>query len=119
MKREALADRIITYCDALVAFSLVNGLAFLVALAEPDVRCSIVGVAGAIVAINLIFAIASTVGLITLRRTERRLRGDDLQDAEVEKFWRVVAIARFVLIWFFMGLVLVGVVSASLDPLCA
>jgi hypothetical protein len=46
MTRESLADRIITYCDALAAFSLVNALAFVIALADPDIRCSIARISG-------------------------------------------------------------------------
>jgi len=41
MDRQVLADRIVVYCDTVVAFSIVNGFAFLIALGEPDIRYSI------------------------------------------------------------------------------
>lgn len=41
MNRHVLADRIVVYCDTVVAFPVVNGFAFLIALGEPDIRCSI------------------------------------------------------------------------------
>ena len=53
MSRESLADRIINYCDALVAFSVVNALAFMIALAEPEARCSIVGIGGFVAMVEL------------------------------------------------------------------
>ena len=118
MNREALADRVITYSDALVAFSLVNGLAFLVALADPDARCSIAGISGYILVVNVFFPIAATLGLVALGRVERRLRKGTEVDEEVARFWRGVAIARFVLVWAFAAVVLFGVVGATQDPTC-
>ncbi len=43
MTEATLADRIFNYLDAVAAFSVVNSLAFLAALAEDDVRASIEG----------------------------------------------------------------------------
>ena len=40
LKREAIADRLVNYCDAVAAFSIVNSLAFLLAMTETEVRCS-------------------------------------------------------------------------------
>jgi len=39
--RDAIADRLVNYSDAIVAFGVVNALAFLIALTERDVRLSI------------------------------------------------------------------------------
>ena len=47
MNRQALADRTVVYSDTVVAFAVVNGFAFLISLADPDIRCSIAAVAGA------------------------------------------------------------------------
>lgn len=134
MTREALADRIATYCDALVAFSLVNGLAFLVALGEPDIRCSIAEIARFMIAGNVIFAAAVTLGLVALGRAERRFRfaGDaeddteddtednteQKEDAEIARFLRGIHRVRFALIWLFMAIVLVGILGATEDERC-
>jgi len=75
MNRQVLADRIITYSDAVVAFALVNGFAFIISLGDPDIRCSIARVSGVAIAMNLIFPIASSYALVWLRDFERRLRG--------------------------------------------
>ena len=118
MKREAVADRIVTYSDALVAFSLVNGLAFLVALGEPDIRCSIADIAGVILIINTAFPLASTLLLVWLRKYERLLRGDGPRDEMVGRFWSIVGRARFVLVWFFAAIVLLGVWASTKDTTC-
>ncbi len=118
MEREALADRIVTYCDAMVAFAVVNGLAFLIALGEPDIRCSIVRVAGFVGPINLLFPVLLTAALVALRRFEQRLRGEAPRDELVARFWRVAATVRLVLIWVFSGLVLFGIAAATRDPAC-
>lgn len=117
MKPEAVADRIVTYCDALVAFSLVNGLAFLVALGEPDIRCSIAHIATFVFVVNAIVPLAVTCVLIWLRRTEVALRGPS-EDERIERFWRVMARARFVLVWIFACIVLLGIVAATRDTRC-
>ncbi len=75
MNRQVLADRIISYSDAVVAFALVNGFAFVISLGDPDIRCSIARVSGVAIAMNLIFPIASSYALVWLRDFERRLRG--------------------------------------------
>ena len=90
MTREALADRIINYSDALAAFSMVNALAFVVTLAEPDIRCSIAQIAWFVAGANLSIAVLATAGLVALRRAERALRGGDFADPDVARFWRVV-----------------------------
>ena len=127
MKREALADRIVTYSDALVAFSLVNGLAFLVALGEPDIRCSIAQISGITILGNLLFAAVVTLGLVALGRAERRFRanssdeeggGTGEEDEEIDRFLRGIHRTRFVLIWFFMAIVLAGIFGATRDERC-
>jgi len=118
MKREAVADRIVTYCDGLVAFSLVNGLAFLVALGEPDIRCSIAAISIFVSVVNVAFPVAVTLVLIWLRRTEARLRADDPQDELVTRFLSIVGVTRFVLVWFFAAVVLFGIGAATQDASC-
>lgn len=118
MKREVLADRIVTYCDAIVAFSIVNGLAFLIALGEPDVRCSIGEIQSFMVAVNLFFPVLGTAGLLWLRRFELRLRDGEIEDAMVAGFWRRLHVLRLVLVWVFAAFVLSGITGTSFDPSC-
>jgi hypothetical protein len=118
MDRQALADRIIVYCDTVVAFSIVNGLAFLIALGEPDIRCSIARIGAVIGGINLVFPILSTVALVWLRRMEILLREDESQDALVTRFWKIVVPLRIGLVWTFSMGVLVGIYGATFDTAC-
>ena len=129
MNRTALADRMITYSDTIVAFSLVNGFAFLTTLGEPDIRCSIANVAPVALTMNVLFPVVGTYGLFWLRRYERLLRSDgseeggeddDLStDPIVSRFWHVLFRVRLGLIWIFAALVIFGIVGATQDEQCA
>lgn len=133
MNRQALADRLIVYSDTVVAFSLVNGFAFLITLSDPDIRCSIAEVAGILFFVNGALPIAATWALFWLRSYERRLRADDTQasdlpdDAEaandpedplVAGFWQRLFRVRIVLIWASAVVVIVGVYGATWDGGC-
>lgn len=118
MDRHALADRIIVYCDTIVAFALVNGFAFLIALGEPDIRCSIARISAPIGFINLMIPVLSTFGLTWLRRMELRLRDGESEDAVVAQFFRVLVPLRFALVWAFSLFVLAGVFAATFDTAC-
>ncbi len=119
MTREALADRIITYSDALVAFSLVNALAFVIAMAEPDIRCSIVRIAGFAIGLNFVIPVILCAVLFALRRFERRLRPAEGSDPTVERFWGVAQGVRYALVCLFSLLVVLGLWAATHDPSCA
>jgi hypothetical protein len=119
LTNETLADRIITYCDALAAFSLVNALAFVITLAESDIRCSIAYIALPVMLGNLFVAAAVTVGLVLLRRFEQSLRAPGSQDPRVVRFWRLVQGLRVALVWGVLALELIGLHAATLDPSCA
>ena len=118
MTRDALADRIITYSDALAGFSLVNALAFLVTLSDPDIRCSIASIATFVIVSNLLIPVGISAGLVALRRYERRLRPADAQDELVERFWNVAQTVRFTLVWAVAVFVAVGSWAATRDTAC-
>jgi len=118
MDRQVLADRIVVYCDTIVAFSLVNGFAFLIALGEPDIRCSIAQISVVIGGINLFFPILLTAALVWLRRMEILLRENEGQDALVTRFWKVVVPLRIGLVWTFSIVVLGGIYAATFDAAC-
>jgi hypothetical protein len=119
MTREVLADRIISYCDALAAFSLVNALAFVITLAEPDIRCSIAGIAGAVAAVNVLIAVLVSVALNLLRGFEQSLRSSEAGDPRVIRFWRYMQGLRLAIVWGVVALVCFGLWAATLDPNCA
>jgi hypothetical protein len=118
MNRHALADRIVVYCDTVVAFAAVNGFAFLIALGEPDIRCSIAEISGVIGGINLSLPVLCTVALVWLRRMEVRLRDGEPEDAIVSQFWKVVVPLRIGLVWTFSLVVLGGIYAATFDAGC-
>lgn len=128
MERSGLADRTVVYADSIVAFSVVNGFAFLVALGEPDIRCSIVSIGLLVSLLDLGIPIASTVALVWLGRMERRLRaathaedGDPAEEEEDDvaaRFWKVVARVRMTLVWIFGLLVFFGIHAARFDARC-
>lgn len=123
MTRQALADRIVVYSDTIVAFALVNGFAFLITLADPDIRCSIAAVAGVTFAVNACVPFVGTWALYWLRGFEARLRaeGEDetpAADPLVEAFTRRLFRVRLVLIWVFTAIVLLGIYGATQDVRC-
>jgi len=46
LTREDIADRLINYADAAAAFSVVNSIAFVLTLAQSDVRSSVASFKG-------------------------------------------------------------------------
>ena len=118
MDRRVLADRIVVYCDTIVAFAVVNGFAFLIALGEPDIRCSIARISTAIGFLNLMIPILCSLGLSWLRRMELRLREDENEDALVAHFFRIVVPLRYGLVWAFSSFVLAGIFAATFDTTC-
>ena len=136
MDRNALADRLVTYADTVVAFALVNGFAFVISLGDPEIRCSIAEVSGITFAINAVFPVVGTYALFWLRGYEARLRGNlrtkgageesedsagqpsVASDPEVEHFWSVLFRVRIGLIWLFAVVVIVGVYGATRDLTC-
>jgi hypothetical protein len=100
--REKIADRLITYADAAAAFAVVNSIAFLVALAQPDVRSSISNFKWFAILAQLAASLAITVAIVVLRRLELKARevGPPLT-SDVESFLR----------WFFIARL--GIVGAS------
>jgi hypothetical protein len=118
MDRDVLADRIVVYCDTVVAFSVVNGFAFLIALGEPDIRCSIARISWVIGGFNLLFPVLCTMALVWLRRMEIRLRDGESEDELVTRFWKIVVPLRIGLVWTFSIFVLGGISAATFDTAC-
>ena len=102
MTRQTLADRFVNYGDAVVAFAMVNALAFLIALSDNEVRCSLPR--GGLFFI-LIFPVSASIlsaGLFACRRAEVRLRGRDTLDPIVSRYLKYAYLVRHGIIWFGM-----------------
>jgi len=135
MSRLALGDRIVTYSDTVVAFALVNGFAFLITLADPDIRCSIANVSSIVTGLNLFVPALCTYALVWLRRYQIRLDQEEVAEAEgaledssadqpvgdelVSRFWRIAFVVRVTLIWVFGAIVILGIYGATQDERCA
>lgn len=121
MTPQALAARLVVYSDTVTAFALVNGLAFLITLSDPDIRCSIAAVAWVAFAANTLVPAVSTWALFWLRGYQARLRQEAEEEEEsplVSAFWRRLFVIRLVLIWTFSVVVLLGIFGATRDSRC-
>lgn len=119
MTQGALADRFVNYADAVVAFAIVNALAFLIALSELGVRCSLPRGGLFFILIFPISASMLSAGLAVCRRAEIRLRGSNSLDPIVARYLQYAYLARHGLIWFGMMLTLGLALVATRDPSCA
>jgi hypothetical protein len=119
MTRQALADRFVNYGDAVVAFAMVNALAFLIALSDNDVRCSLPRGGLFFIMIFPISASILSAGLFACRRAEVRLRGADTLDPIASRYLHYAYLVRHGLIWSGMTLTLVLALVATRDPVCA
>ena len=100
MKRETIADRLVNYGDAIAAFSFVNSLAFLLALTETEVRCSLVDVASFVYIGLMAYAGILTIAVVGCRRVENRFRAADEPLAEdIQSLLRAFFVVRIVVIW--------------------
>ena len=100
MKREKLADRLVNYGDAMAAFSVVNSLAFLLAMTETEVRCSLAERASLVYSGLVAFAVVLTAIVVWCHRTEGRMRGSDGPLPEdVQSLRRTFLIVRIAVIW--------------------
>ena len=74
MRREFMADRMVNYADAMAAFAVVNSLAFLVALTEQEVRCSLVSRTSLVYLGVVVQGVLLCTAVVACHRAESRLR---------------------------------------------
>jgi hypothetical protein len=100
IEERELADRFANYSDAVVAISLVNVLGFFFAIAEQEIRCSLVDHTFGIVIAGVAIQLGYILALVVLRRGETRLRQASgiESDAMVKTFRQRLSIARFALV---------------------
>jgi hypothetical protein len=101
MTQDAIADRLVNYADAVAAFSVVNSLAFLVTLSEPEVRCSLAYVQWIVVGGQLSFSLAISLAIVVLRKLEVAARASIPVAPDVDRFLHGFFIARLAVIALF------------------
>lgn len=120
MTRETLADRLVNYADAVAAFAVVNSLAFLLALTETEVRCSLSHLLWLVVAGQIIVGLAMTGAVVALRRVELRLRALDAPTAvDIQKLLRNFFFVRIAVVWLSVAVTVPLVRMALADPVCS
>ena len=119
MTREALADRLVNYADAVAAFAVVNSLAFLLALTETEIRCSLASVELLVIIGQILVGFVMTLAVISLRRVELRLRASDPSAPDdVKRLLGRFYIVRIGVIWLSFAIVTPFVRMALSDSAC-
>ena len=98
MTKEALADRMVNYADAAAAFSVVNSLAFLVALAETDVRCSLVSRQSLVIGGQIATFVIVAIAVVLLRRSELRVRASTPIADDVAGYLKTFFVVRIAVV---------------------
>lgn len=99
MQDQELAARLVTYSDAVVALAFVGVSAFGIAVADPDVRCSLAGARVSIFAASLLVGGICSIFLLLLRRWELDLLAEDTLSSKGRKYSRYLNAGRFLLTW--------------------
>ncbi len=118
MNRVTLADRFVSYSDAVGVFPFVQATAFSVALSEPDIRCSIAEIWIQVSVGNFIFAAITTIAVVLFRRSEMKLRAGEELDGMVATYLKRLHVGRLSIIWLAFLYLFFSAYSATLDPLC-
>ena len=118
MEDRALADRFIAYADALVAVSVVGMSGLSIALAEPDIRCSLTQAMAWVVGVNLVSAGIISALLIVLRSWESTLRSAIRPTPRAATYLRRLHAARLAIVWICAGVAVAMLLAAARDPAC-
>ena len=119
MEDRALADRLVNYADALAAVSFVGMSGLTIALADPEVRCSISqGALIPVSLINVVSASAVTLILVILRRWERDLRSASPVSPKAARISGRLHVARFVVVWLSAGAAVGAIIASTRDASC-
>ena len=102
-----LAARLVSYSDALVAVSFLSVSGIGLAVADPDIRCTLAHGSNYVMAGNLVNGIIFTAIILMLRRWEAKLRADEPPNETAQRYMDILHIARLVILW-------VSVVTAML-----
>ena len=98
-EERALADRLVSYADAIVALSVIGASGLGLAIADPDARESIARGANYIIAVNVITGFVVSSLIVVLRKWEADLRADLEPAPKARKYSRYLHRARLVVVW--------------------
>ena len=114
-----MADRLVNYADAIAAFAVVNSLAFLLALTETEVRCSLIPVRWLVYVGQGVVGLAITIAVVALRRVELRLRAAGVPPpSDIQFLLRRFFAVRIGVVWLSVAIA-AGLSSLPLsDPSC-
>lgn len=118
MDDRALADRLVNYADALVAVSFVGMSGLSIALADPDVRCSLTRGVTPVAVANLVSAAVVSLLLVILKGWESDLRSPTPPSPKSARYSRRLHIARFIIVWISAATAVATLVAATGDPAC-
>lgn len=116
-EESALADRLLNYSDALVAVAFLGVSGLGIAIADPDVRCTIARAAGQITFAIFVNALVFSAVIVLLRRWENDLRSAAPATGKVARYGRWIHLARLIVVWLSL-LLSVVLVFASRDAGC-
>ena len=95
----ALADRLVTYSDALVAVAFVGASGLGLAVADPDIRVDVARVAGWVIVSNLVLGGLLSVLIHVFRRWELELRADLAPADATRRFSGYLHWGRLGVVW--------------------
>ena len=119
MTREMLADRLVNYADAVAAFSVVNSSAFLLALTETEIRCTLAYVDWVVFIGQIAVGLGFTVAIVVLRRVEQRLRASEAPaPADIQRLLGRFFVVRIGVVWLSTAITMPMARMALSDPGC-
>lgn len=99
MLEHELAQRLVNYADAIVAFAFVGVSAFGIAVADPDIRCGLATARPPTIVAAIITGAVFTIVLLLLRKGELDLRCEERLSVKALRYSTHLNTARFVLVW--------------------
>lgn len=93
-----LANRMVSYADAIVAVAFLGVSGIGVVIADPDTRCVMAGATGEIAIGTLLNGVLFLAIVAGLRRAELDLRAGHERSAKVTRYGRMLHVARYVVI---------------------
>lgn len=113
MRDQELAHRIVGYADAVVAVDFLSVTAFGLAVADPDISCSLAQGNNSVLIINAVVAVVFSLCLYFLRRWELDLGAEDSLSEKGQKYARHLNVARYCVVW--ISLLIVNSVVLMID----
>jgi hypothetical protein len=111
----ALADRIVSYSDALVAVVFIGASGLGIAIADPDTRSSMNLITSWMIGGNIAMGVLVSVLLVILRRWELDLRIDLPPPEKVRRYARYFYWARHVIVWLSVAQIATVLLLSSLE----